>query len=800
MLDAFVMQLHKMQPSLFYETNFIAMFPSYLKMYLYAHVLWFLYRNDSVSIFTGGPVPPSTTGFRLPRGLLRWLSHLAPYVEEGAGGVVRYNMSAMPATGVRKRLAVGTPVETDIGLGNYEVASYSLNTSFQELEKNTTAITSLDLPTFWNTFGADISSKLQGAELNCVAMPEECKEAPDASAWAHPYDNGQGGVLTSSARQISCVFAKWHPETAMLFLDWNTTYQIQPSGVIMTIPRPSGVYGIDVSWNSVSIGDSARILRENYAFIAHYCDDDLGRPINEITWMGEKLNTLNIGSIPIQRIYRNFIHGLVFDALSGVSPGSDFTVTPDAGFLASSLMVVNAVEYRRIQQANPRYEIQILQNGQTGGPSDAPIPMSVLGARLPLLEAQLANEIGAVVYRGQLWCPLAEVLGKRWHDQIRLGDTDNPTSFFGQPFAGAQFVSTGSFQLNNATTLNTTWLTNYGALSGAIWTPMATFDTIMGKFLTSLGHGVGYGRNELLWPVSNSPRGGAAMLAKIDLSGNQTTGSMFINSAQANYTIFPISGIGSTVTLSPADHALAVLGVFSRAPTTTFGQTVRNLRNSKFYQELPSSFVYPSWVTEIITATVNTGGSATILLAEAIKERHQQGDEMSLFSGIDDVDACLWDALKGVLHTVARTLEPVVPFVAGSLCAPAGPAAAAGCSAAADIINQRLIDMSTTKTNRQSVSRQEARRKMEKEAHMMDKPSTVGEPVLYGPGKHVAAAVAGGLAEAADALRARREKQIYKQVAKKKKKKEKKKVIKKAQKKAAKASGMKAPRPKLDAA
>lgn len=726
MLDAVIADIHKYIPDIFNGANTTAVKPPHLKMYLLSHAIWFFEMNGSLSMYTGGPAPISTSGFAIPRSLLSWLSHLAPYEEGGAQGVVAFAVTAMPTTGTTNAITVGSPVITDTSIGVYDLAYYKVDVSLFEWLRDQAAAASEDYPSFWQSRGKDISALLSSISYPTESMPAAGVKAPNGSAWAHPVNLSSGNLALSAAQCLGNVFTKWNVEEAMLFLDWSSNYHIGPAASQIPIPNPNGTYGFNGTTPQI-VTDSARILRENYVFLARNTVQELGHPIMPMYWLGEKVDTLNIVPIPITRLARDFADARIIAAIAGTNPSG--TNVTDSNWLWSYYYLVRAAEWRRIQVSNPRYEIQ---NANTQ--SNAPASITAEPARIPLLDAQFSSEIGCVVHHGQLHAPQVEALGQWWYNVIG-GSPGNPHYFFynGCPTIWA---SSNTFPINGATVLDGTWRTNYGASAGGpLWVPCAFINLFAEYFMNGMNQGTKYGGNELVWTVTNNPRGGASMLTRYLSTGSRTNNPVrYLNSTNNWGSMDPIVGLVAWSTIPPADLGIAALAGFSRI----FGQNstivLKTLRNAKFSFAMPPAYSGYQWLEDAVSATVNTGGSATMLLAKAIEKRHSVGDSLSLMSGSDDVDACLWDALKGVFHNVARAVEPVVPFAAGAICSTAGgPAAAAACSATSRLLMQRVVDISGDKTNRQSYTRVQAQRALTKEGKMLSKPPADGDPVSYGP-------------------------------------------------------------------
>jgi len=785
MLDAIVQDIHKAYPEMFIQDQFLAFFPTYLKMYLYGHVVNFLYRHQSLTMYTGGPVIPSSVGMFVPRSLLLWLGHLAPYMEGGAQGIITHTITAMPATGTTPGLTAGSPVVTNIGLSQKAVPVYKQEQSlYYELLRSSATITSVDFPTFWSTYAADISAKLEACPYPVIAMPEECGRAPDASAWAHPYNLVATAASPSTSTQLTCVFASWNSEVAMLFLDWSTSYTLQPSSIVRTLPRPCGFYAINNS-GIVENTNACEVFQQNFAFISRSTSLAPFEPISSITWDGERINTLNIAMFPVQRYVRDILWSRINSALFNQSTGSAFT-TDDVWWFAS-MVVAKHVEFRRVQYSNPRWEIQAV----SGTVQDAgvwPAFSWYWDARLPLLLAQLANEIGPVVHHGQLRCPFIQSMGQPWYMIFNAGTT-SPTNKYewnANPIAGVSASNT--FTVVNSIALNVAWRNGYDALTTTyVRTPGICWEHLVGYVDDGIVQGAGYDRGEITWPISDSPRGGLAMLCQSNFGAGVADQDVKIGTRSLTYPIPPyIAGWRAASIIEPFDRACYVLGHYSLAPVNTFGAAIQDLRGSKFYTAYAQDFSYNAFVEEAVIGSVTFGGTIPMLLAKAIRDRHYEGDHLGLVSSVDDNSACLVDALRGVMHTIARSSEAVVPALAGAACSVIGPVAGAACSTGASILTQKVIDLTTDKSNRQSMSKKDVLKALEKDAQMIIKAQKPGDVVTVGPewGKK---AIYQGLSAIENNYRDQRLANIKTQ-----KKQIKKQIKKKAAKKAAAPEGSKA--------
>jgi len=434
---------------------------------------------------------------------------------------------------------------------------------------------------------------------------------------------------------------------------------------------------------------------------------------------------------PVQRFSREFLLARVAQAYFKQSPSSSF-VTSDEWW-DCALLVHKLVEFRRVQMSNPRWEVQ-LANASVHGAGVFPAPSMYLNAKLPLLLAQLANEIGPVVHHGQLRCPFIESMGVGWWGVFATtASAPNKFQWMMNVVTGIPAVNT--FKVNDAVNLDVAWRNGYSALATVVYTPLYCWERLVAVFNDGIVDGSGYGRGETTWPVSNNPRGGLSMLNQVNYSSTIAFDVSLPFGGRTGVSVPgapQVTGSRFTSLIQPVDQACWELGLYSRSPAPTFGNAISDLRQSKYYKIYPEGWTFPAYAEEAVTETTTFGGSINMLLADAIKARHKGGSHIGFLSGEDDVDACLLDALRGVLHTIARSSENVIPALAGAACSVIGPIGTAACSTGASILTQKVIDLTTDKSNRQSMSKKEALVALKKEANVILGHKQPGDPVLVG--------------------------------------------------------------------
>jgi hypothetical protein len=702
-LDVIVMDIGRACPDAYFTGNDLYLNPTVLKGYLYCHVIDFFFRGGSLSVQSGTALPPTTVGYELPNALLAWLSYLGPYVEGTAKGVCQFAITASPVTGTAAGLVATGPSQATIGNAILDVPRYALDPTYKEWIRDSSAtITSVDLPTLWSTYASNYSNILRNLPYPTAMMPSTIVQAPDGSAFTYPYVADNSTDTIGNCSHVTNPFCRWNEEIGILYNYESLNMKRRAFGNVRAAPEFCQQYGLNMSGVAQSTTARARVLRENFVFIMRFCDYEFGADLsNTLNFQGAQLRTLNIVPRFVSSMQYKDTMLTVYSQLLRTQ-----TVGPGADQLNTIFLAAAAAVQFRLNRLNPRTLMCAWLSGPGDtviGPQNVPMSQAWQNLRLPLLASQAIAELGCAINKGQLFCPVPAYVGHAWfysRTGTRPATSWNPDSVWDFNFtSSAPQVPSWTWETQ---TLNAAWQTGYEALSGFVLTPNNAGGRIMSLAVSGLTAGAGFGRSDLVYPVTNNPFGGVCVLVDVfhDQGTNDEDIDMGSSGWQYKRRMYSTLAVGSNIAIGGVDMAVALFCSWHNDNTTTVQDKKDALISYKYCLEFTAGYSSDVLVTSLANATTNPGGSVVTMLSDAMMRRHSDLGSIGVMSRNDDLDACLWDALKGVIATGARLLEPVGGIIAGAACNAFVPGSGFICSNVAEHVLSVAKDLGTTATNR----------------------------------------------------------------------------------------------------
>jgi len=181
------------------------------------------------------------------------------------------------------------------------------------------------------------------------------------------------------------------------------------------------------------------------------------------------------------------------------------------------------------------------------------------------------------------------------------------------------------------------------------------------------------------------------------ISGNNYTNDVWSNATQ--FLSNALEQFGSHVALSADDIVLAAI-LRPNLVANVQLQLLKYLKTSSYTGQNP-------YLDEYIMKTIGSGGTFVKLLAAEMEKMHGVGDmKYGMALPRDNMDQCLWGALKGIVGTIAQAVQPAASAAAAIGCAPIGAIPVVGqflkpsCTVMAKNLVNYAADTSRVSTNR----------------------------------------------------------------------------------------------------
>jgi hypothetical protein len=520
-------------------------------------------------------------------------------------------------------------------------------------------------------------------------------QVPDASFFAN-YNRNSTTTGAGDAFFSNC-FDNWDHEVAVLY---NLT---TPTGAFgLSLANRPGPMGSEWPTSVSTYEDMFWARKKMFIFIVRHCTYSPGMSTEQIRYYhGDRLKSFMI--IPIVPKFNAFNElvakvAIQMVTLTGSALGAALSLN-----IWALLQVCQHALWRRLQL----YTISDYPSQTITGTTFVPSTLDSLTVPAPV--AQLINDLGPVIRDSMLhvptitgmsaWYTYWDIFGPGNSSISSLGNsalvktagTNDPVIVFRAP-------GTGDI------TVNGTYRTNWGATAGSniwSWTCIQYLHELLTIFMTS---GNNYGKGDFLYPVSKGPRGGLCMFAKDVLASSIVIDTMLgVAGAASAITMayYPLVQMGSYVPITGAEITMAALTRFSEGSATQMG-TVKYLRS---YAGTGQN----SFVDRFVSQILGPGGTFQEALAAAMEKRHgmMMDSSSGLVSSNDNIDACLWDAIKSVAGTIAGALQPAASKAAGIGCGAipfVGQFAKPLCETAASNLVKFAADSAKSSTNRHAVN------------------------------------------------------------------------------------------------
>jgi len=692
-LDALIADLYRLNPELFDSTATNFFNPAWLKGYFYVCVMWHLHRVGALQQ-TGGQVYPDATGYHVPVALLAWLSRIGPYSEGDCDGIVKYNTpSTLPVIGTIQ-MVVGAVAETAIANTTFvNLAAWQASAAGGEPYANLTAASAITVIQNWSNNATQISSMLKSINYACTGMPEDCAPVPDGSFFAFPAINNASAVASNNP-MLASPFIKWDAEVASLYYttaDIAATTNSYPAfaprcGPMATI-QPNGAAG-----NTFT--DSFFYLKCCFVFLCrHNPGINLLQPtvVNLRAYHGEKLATFFVRTRFVD--FRGFNEAVARAIMCCFDCGAAFNSTQAYAALVAHASML----HRKLNLFSP----VVINVATTVQQAACASQWDAVPALAPI--AQLINEFGPTILEGNLFCPsVLYVAGNAaW---FSFFDTLGSNTLQGQLH---------NYQLVNATggtitwtskgggatnTLNGAWRTSYGGTAGVfLYTPWWSIAAYTRQLEQLSQAAATIAKGDITFNCSRGPRGGLSMQSLAFISGNNYTNDVWSNATQ--FISNALEQFGSHVALSADDIVLAAI-LRPNLVANVQLQLLKYLKTSSYTGQNP-------YLDEYIMKTIGSGGTFVKLLAAEMEKMHGVGDmKYGMALPRDNMDQCLWGALKGIVGTIAQAVQPAASAAAAIGCAPIGAIPVVGqflkpsCTVMAKNLVNYAADTSRVSTNR----------------------------------------------------------------------------------------------------
>lgn len=694
-LDAVVMDMHRVCPEIFSTTSATNVTPGRLKAYLYVQAVHH-FRQAGILVNTGGVSFPEAAGTACPNPLLAYLQYIGIYAEGDTTGRGKFVVPAsIPVVG-NTGIAAGAVSETNISNSSQalNLLGYQLNTAQGEVILQAQAADSNNVIVNWNSNSDSISDILESCNYPTSPMWAVPPPIPDGSFFAFYTRNKMGSG--AGMQLFTSPFDKWDVEIAALY----------------SLTTPSGPYGavfaprmgpMDSEWPNAWTGstysDPFWIRKEMFIFIIRNNTYTPGMPTEALrAYHGDPLSSFRC--IPVLTHMAAW-HEAVARAWQQLRDNGAAWGSGSLG--ATQLLSFNLVCDHAFMR---RYQLNTI--GEQSTPAFTALALQPSNADqlvIPAPLAQLLNDYGPVVRDGLLHLPFFQfTTGDAWFE---LWDVigDNSAGIM-QMFHAATKKTTGTDAdlnwqaVNGATkTLNGAWVTAYKLLTNYLyvsWYAVYRAHTIMVQFLSN---GAGYGKGDILYPVSKGPRGGLVMLTRCSFGSAVTDPLDTTNNITITY--LPLAVIGSYVPITGAEIAMAVIEGWTLSDST-FISTCKYVKTFSSAGENAAVLRYTS-------VTLGQGGTFLDALSNAMERRHgpMMDGSSGLTSANDNTDACLWDAIKRTVGTIAGALQPAASKAAGIGCGMIpviGQFAKPVCEAAATNLTSLAVDASKSSTNRHAAT------------------------------------------------------------------------------------------------
>jgi hypothetical protein len=716
-LDAQIMDIHRVCPEIFSTSTQQNIAPGRLKAYLYAQVMHHLSRAG-VLVNVGGVKVPDCGGTSCPTPLLAYLQFIGIYAEGDAVGRPKYIMPATTPVVGTTGIVSGAVAETAIANSSFafNMLGYQLNAAQGEMILQVSAADSNNFIVNWQNQADTVSDILEASNYPTAPMWATPPPVPDGSFFSFYTRNAMG--VGSGCAYFTSPFEKWDVDIASLYTQNVPTI---PYGALFA-PRP-GPHDAEwpFTWTGSSYQDPFYIRKEMFIFIIRNNTYVPGAPVSELRqYHGDKLSTFRIAPIILQMTmwHENVAKCWMQLRANGCAY--------DLNGLFAFVMVCEHAMLRRLQLntiGQPTTAIgdyvRFLQ------PSDA--DEFVIPAPL----AQIVNDLGPVVRDGMLHLPMQQIATgtDKWTDwwntlgpgptiateQIfqqclkRTGGTTDPTLTWEGSVAGTQTMGSG-------------WIAAYILLTnflGVSWSMIHSAHSYMVNFISN---GNAYGKGDILYPISKGPRGGLVMLTRLD-NASPIARVIDATNQALTFTSTPVASIASYVPITGAEIAMVAIEGWGQG-NQTFTSTCK-------YVKQFSGIGENNYIDRYMSVTLGPGGTFLDALSAAMERRHgvDMDPESGLVSAGDNTDACLWDAIKRTVGTIAGALQPAASKAAGIGCGMiplVGQFAKPICEAAATNLTSMAADAAKSSTNRHSTT--SARAELKK----FDTTVRKAKPIEYG--------------------------------------------------------------------
>lgn len=700
-LDAVIADIARVCPDIFDVTSGNFTKPGQLKAYLYA-VCMHHFQRAGILITAGGAMPPTCAGAYVPNALLAWLQYIGVYSEGDTVGKARYQQpSTIPVVGDDCIIA-GTAAETSLATSGYGMVQgyYQVKNSQCDFEGVATAANATTYIANWNTNGEAISDLFRQGNYPCSAMWDEVPTVPDGSYFSFPTVNCTEAP-NSAHVMFTNPFTRWNEEIGALYYSLS-------GGVVTTTAQPFTMATrcgpMASEWPLTGIladgfEDQYFARKLMFCFILRGVDYRPGMPTKEMrVYYGDKLRSFRI--VPVIIDLAGY-HEVLARAIMQVKVNG---ATYDKSQNWAALVIHEHAVLRKY------FLHSIGFNGEktTAWRTYIPTAADQLMVLAPM--AQIINDLGAVVRGKMLHIPLLRAqtvaLNVKWYT---LWNAFGTNGLMANPWNSAMISATNTTQFSwsingqTAQAISATWVTNNEALAQPLFASWGCVYQLNTLFVKYISNGVAYGKADLLYPVGKGPRGGISMLVKV-VRGPISDDVYWVDAEGGAIAItMKYRNLIGLVSVSPIVGPEIAVAAIERWPYGEAGTVSTSKYGRRWAQEGDSTIV-----DRFITETMNPGGTFLDHLSEAMEMRHGMNDVVEgIVTSNDNVDACIWDAMKGILGTIAGAIQPAAGKAAALGCGMiplVGPWVAPACDMGAQALVGFVKDYAETSTNRKAAA------------------------------------------------------------------------------------------------